>query len=142
VLGLGLEQAAERADLTISATVEDKPHVLGAQIPITVTVKNLGTAKATVAKASFYTKSGSTYFSQSQDWGDLDLFGPGTTIAAGATKVVVLKGSVDRCSPRTRRARWTGPSSATATATAPPTRVRRWPVPRSGSAAAGDLIPS
>ena len=66
---------------------------MGEDIPVTVTIANAGAADATVVRASSTTWSGSHVFFPSFQWGDLSPFGPGATIAAGATRVVELTGS-------------------------------------------------
>ncbi|PRY45958.1 SdrD B-like domain-containing protein [Umezawaea tangerina] len=95
VLGGGASAAAVgqepggRADLAVSAVVEDKQFDVGAEVPVTVTIKNVGTADATVVKASIASKSGSGFVVDAAQWGDL---GSGGTIASGTSRTVKLTG--------------------------------------------------
>jgi hypothetical protein len=83
-----------RPDLHVSATAAPGGHLVGEQVAVTVTVVNRGSVAATGVKATTYRRSGSPFFVDSQSWGDLDVFGPGTTVPAGATTVVEVVGSV------------------------------------------------
>ncbi|WP_199440661.1 DUF11 domain-containing protein [Umezawaea beigongshangensis] len=83
-----------RPDLRVSATAAPGGHLVGERVAVTVTIVNAGPVAATGVKATTYRRSGSPFFVDSQSWGDLDVFGPGTTVPAGATTVVEVVGSV------------------------------------------------
>ncbi|WNV91490.1 CARDB domain-containing protein [Umezawaea sp. Da 62-37] len=83
------QEPGGRADLSVSAFVEDKQYDVGAEVPVTVTIKNVGTADATAVKASIGSKSGSGFVVDAAQWGDL---GAGGTIASGTSRTVKVTG--------------------------------------------------
>ncbi|MEV1118998.1 carboxypeptidase-like regulatory domain-containing protein [Actinosynnema sp. NPDC049800] len=106
---------AAAAKLAISATVGAGPFLVGEQIPVEVTLSNTGDADATGVKADGYSSSGSTFFIQSSEWGDLALSGPGVILPAGRQRVLTVRGEVQGWSgaPVAKFSIWQGNASVT-----------------------------
>ncbi|MFE9744094.1 SdrD B-like domain-containing protein [Saccharothrix saharensis] len=92
--------AAKAAKLAISAAPVGGPFLVGARIPVEVTITNTGDADATTVKAGEYSLSGSYFYIDSTEWGDLStLQGKGIDVPAGQSVTVTVHGEVQR---------WTG----------------------------------
>ncbi|MFI9810699.1 SdrD B-like domain-containing protein [Saccharothrix variisporea] len=89
------------AKLDITATTGTGPYLVGRRIPVEVTITNTGDADATGVKADSYTASGSSFFVQSSEWGDLATWpttGAGATVPAGQKLVRTVHGEVQQWS--------------------------------------------
>ncbi|MBM7771266.1 hypothetical protein JOD54_001470 [Actinokineospora baliensis] len=74
------------ARLAISASVAGGPYLVGAKIPIELTITNSGDADAVGVRAGSFPVSGSTLLISAQDWGPLSnghSSGPAPTVPAG-----------------------------------------------------------
>ncbi|MFJ6670324.1 hypothetical protein ACIQMJ_04365 [Actinosynnema sp. NPDC091369] len=81
------------AALAISATVGAGPFLVGEQVPVDVKITNTGDTDATGVTASAYSTSGSSFFTQFSEWGDLAPWpGPGATLAAGQERALTVRG--------------------------------------------------
>ncbi|MBP2340035.1 hypothetical protein JOF41_006213 [Saccharothrix coeruleofusca] len=88
-------KSADKADVSISATVVGGPYLVGEQVPVDVVITNRGGADATAVKASAYSTSGSSFSVQPDQWGDLATWpGPGITLPAGQRRVLTVRGEV------------------------------------------------
>lgn len=86
---------AAAAKLAISATVGAGPFLVGEQVPVEVTISNTGDADAAGVMAEGRSTSGSTFFVQLSEWGDLATWpGPGITLPAGQQRVLTVRGEV------------------------------------------------
>ncbi|MCE6996907.1 hypothetical protein LZG04_19175 [Saccharothrix sp. S26] len=91
--------AAAGARLAISATVGAGPFLVGALIPVEVTITNTGDAAAANVMADAHSSSGSSFGVQAHEWGDLASYpGPGATVAAGQERVLTVHGEVQQWS--------------------------------------------
>jgi LPXTG-motif cell wall-anchored protein len=87
--------ASARPDLSITASAEDRSYLIGEKVPLKVRITNNGAGEAKAVKLTSYTASGSYFSLDYNSMGDLLPWGPGATIAPGATKVADVWGSVN-----------------------------------------------
>lgn len=73
-------------NLKVTATVVQGRYLPGDEIPVDVTVTNLGDVTATEAKGTNYTVTGPYFTVPRGGWGDLANDGPGATFAPGETR--------------------------------------------------------
>ncbi|RSN58375.1 hypothetical protein DMH01_20090 [Amycolatopsis sp. WAC 04182] len=73
-------------NLKVTATVVQGRYLPGDEIPVDVTVTNIGDTAAAEAKGSNYTVSGPYFTVPRGAWGDLENEGPGASYAPGETR--------------------------------------------------------
>ncbi|GAA2989131.1 hypothetical protein [Actinokineospora diospyrosa] len=81
-------EAAAAPSLAITATTTGGPFLVGAKVPIKLTITNSGDADAVGVRAGQYPVSGTTLVISDQEWGPLSLghsSGPAPTVPAGGS---------------------------------------------------------
>ncbi|WP_026454251.1 SdrD B-like domain-containing protein [Saccharomonospora iraqiensis] len=88
-------------DLAVSATVPDQTYLIGDDVPVTVTISNVGDATAEEVTGHFGESDGFEFFAQSDEWGEFDRFDDGGTLAAGESAELEVTGKIQDWDGRT-----------------------------------------
>ncbi len=86
--------AAAGPNLKVTATAQQGRWLPGDEIPIDLTVTNIGDALAEQVKGYGSRESGPYFLFAQNTWGDLEKQGPGASFAPGASRTYHLRGSV------------------------------------------------
>ncbi|WP_410656689.1 hypothetical protein [Amycolatopsis sp. lyj-112] len=86
--------AAVGPDLKVTVTLPEGPWLQNENVPLDLTITNVGDTKAEAVKGVLTMTSGPSFYVRPDQWGDLDAQGAGATFDPGQTRMYRLLGSV------------------------------------------------